>query len=110
MATRFSKQTLIGAAFVVVGLAVLGAELDLWTGARLHQLWPLALIAVGVGIGPQRSDGLLWIGYGGLLLLATTHVMPLRDSWPLLLVLHGLALMFPSSSCGGPRREVHRVD
>lgn len=110
MAMNPSRQTLIGVAFIVVGLLALGNQLDLWHSVRLFQLWPLVLIGLGVRVGPRRRDGLLLIGYGGVLLLATTNLMPLRESWPLLLVLHGLALMFPASSCGGSTREVRRVD
>jgi hypothetical protein len=104
MAEFKHRSTLAGALFIAAGLLLLGAQVGWWAPRILADWWPVGVIAVGISRGVLVRDGFTWIGYGVLLLLWTTGVWSLRDSWPLLLVVHGLALTFwPSGNCGAGR-------
>jgi len=110
MDIRDSRSAIVGVAFIAAGLLLFGAQVDLWPAPDILRLWPLALVAIGLRRGARTRDGLVWIGYGAVLLMATFDVMPLRTSWPLLIVLHGVALLLPPGRGCGHRKEVSRVD
>ncbi|MCL6429630.1 MAG: PspC domain-containing protein [Anaerolineae bacterium] len=44
------RSLLLGAALVVLGLALLARELGLWWWIGLRRLWPLLLVAAGVAV------------------------------------------------------------
>lgn len=111
MPMKISRDATVGFMFIAAGALLLGGEFQLWGSVSLHQLWPLVLVGIGITAGPLSRNGVLWIGYGVLLLLGTTHLVAFRHTWPLLLVLHGVGLMIrPTTSCQGRRREAVRVD
>lgn len=103
------SQTLTGGVFVAAGVLLLGAQADWWSLGALLRWWPIALVAVGVSRGVATRDGFVWIGDGGLLLLWSTGGVAWRESWPLLLVVHGLALVFWPSGRTCVRRDGSRV-
>ena len=111
-------QVAAGMVLVAVGILFFGAQADLWNGWSFGRLWPIILVVVGLGqaIAPSKpSDryrGWLIVTAGSVLLLHTLSVLSLRESWPLFLVLNGVAILVGAwlgrSSC---RREgPHHVD
>jgi hypothetical protein len=92
-----AKQTRTGIVFIAAGVLLLLLQLGLHPGDIVHKWWPLALVAFGTYRGPLTPDGFKWIGYGVIILLWTTQVLDWRESWPLVLVLHGAALTIWSS-------------
>jgi hypothetical protein len=107
----------LGLLLVIVGLLVLAVTFSSLAG-RIGQLWPLALIAVGVfGVlrrpgwvdeldvlygaqvsrsldRPRRVFSLVLIGLGGVFLLFTTGVVDTRVIGPGLLIALGLLLVW----------------
>ncbi len=109
MNDRTWKQGLAGGFFIVVGTLLLGSQAGWWSIGSLARAWPLGMIAVGISRGVRTRDGFIWMGWGALLLLWSTHVWSWRESWPLLLVLYGVALViWPSHACR-VRRDGSRV-
>lgn len=109
MDDRTLRQILPGAVCIAVGVLLLGAQADWWKVGAVAHWWPVVLIAIGVRRGIATHDGFLWVGWGGLLLLWASGVWPLRESWPLLLVLYGVAMIgWPRRGCG-VTREGSRV-
>lgn len=106
---RTRMQGLKGIVFVAAGVALFGAQTGWWEAAAFLRWWPLALIAMGVARGGRTRDGFLWIGWGTVCLTWSTGVWTWRESWPLLLVVYGVALaVWPS--CSTPvRRDGSRV-
>ena len=103
MDPKVAKQTRTGVAFIAAGLLLLLLQLGIRPGDVVHRWWPIGLVVLGVGRGPFTRDGFTWIGSGVIILLWTTQVLDWRDSWPLMLVLHGVALTIWSSgrrTCG----------
>jgi hypothetical protein len=101
-------RLVIGGLLIVAGLQTLLNQAGVWDGVSILALWPLALVAVGVKRGATTGPGILWIGYGVVLLLSSLGVWALRDSWPILLVLHGVVLLTGRPLCGGARRPMGR--
>lgn len=98
-----------GGLLIAVGLQMLGEQSGWWEAGWLWRLWPVALVAVGLRRGAAGADGILWIGYGLVLVLWTTGVWLLRDSWPLLLVLHGVVIL-TGRRCGPGRNKPGRQE
>lgn len=109
MNDRRRTQGLKGLLFIAVGVLLLGAQAGWWEVGRLLRWWPVALIAIGVHHGVRTRDGFLWIGWGLLLLIWSTGVWSVRESWPLLLVLYGVALVVWPSCSTSVRRDGTRV-
>lgn len=109
MDDRIWKQSMAGAALVVLGCVLLGAQAGWYDIGGVTRLWPLALVVVGLSRGILTRDGFLWSGWGGLLLMWTTGVWPLGQSWPLFLVLHGLAMLFWRDAHDRQRGDGSRV-
>ena len=92
-------QVAAGMVLVAVGILFLGSQVDLWDGWSFRRLWPIILVVVGVGqvVAPRkaadRRRGWLVMTVGGVLLLHTLSVLSLRQSWPLFLVLNGVAIL-----------------
>jgi hypothetical protein len=109
MDDRIWKQGAAGALCIVAGMLLLGAQAGWWSVGSLTRWWPLVIVALGIHRGVSTRDGFLWIGWGTLLLLWSTHVWSWRESWPLVLVLHGVAMIvWPARGCR-TRRDGSRV-
>lgn len=102
-------QGVKGIAFVAAGLVLLGAQAGWWELHALLRWWPVALMAMGVARGAWTRDGFLWIGWGALCLIWSMGVWTWRESWPLLLVLYGVALVLWPSCSASVRRDGSRV-
>ena len=100
---------------VVIGLVLLGGQLDLFDTWRIGRLWPLVMVAIGAAQWAAtpppgaRRQGLGLAGSGVLLLLHTLNVMPIWDSWPLVIVAFGVSLVTRRPSCGDNRVEGRHV-
>ena len=92
-------QVAAGMVLVAVGILFFGAQIDLWDGWSFRRLWPIILVVVGLGeaVAPRKpSDryrGWLIVTAGVVLLLHTLSILSLRESWPLFLVLNGVAIL-----------------
>ena len=71
----------------------MGSQAGWYRLGDVTRLWPLALLVVGVRRGPLTRDGFLWIGWGALLLTWSIGLWSFHQSWPLLLVLYGVAMV-----------------
>jgi len=98
-----------GGLLIAVGAVLIGHQAGVWDIGYLARWWPLGLIVMGLGRGVRTREGVLWMGWGGLLLLSSTQVWPWRESWPVLLVMYGVALMVWPSGCAAGRRDGSRV-
>jgi len=109
MNDRTWKQGAAGAFCIAAGMLLLGAQAGWWSVGSLTRWWPIGIVALGIHRGGFTRDGFIWIGWGTLLLLWSTHVLRWQESWPLVLVLYGVALVvWPSRRCG-TRRDGSRV-
>jgi len=92
-------QLVAGIALVAVGILFFGQQIDLWDGWSFRRLWPIILIVVGFRqtMGPRtpadRRWGWMFMAMGGVLLLHTTQILSLRQSWPLFIVMNGVAIL-----------------
>lgn len=104
MDDRTLRQSLPGAACIAVGVLLLGAQAGWWNVGTVAHWWPVVVIAIGVRRGIGTHDGFLWMGWGALLLLWATGALSWRQSWPLLLVLYGAAMIvWPRRGCAAAR-------
>src|SRR5690606_685198 len=99
MMNNRTRRLVFGGLLIVVGLQMLGNQSGWWNTGSLLSLRPLALVGLGISRGVTTGPGILWIGYGIVLLLSTTGVWALGDSWPVLLVLHGAVLLSGRGLC-----------
>jgi LiaF transmembrane domain len=103
-----ASQVTTGALMVALGLLLLADRLGAGPGWDFGRLWPVILLALGVArLLVPRDDGSrggLWLIFLGVLFLLNNYrVMTLDQSWPLFIVVAGLAILF-----GGrrhPRQE-----
>jgi lia operon protein LiaF len=98
MDEKQASQMTTGLVVVLVGLVLLAGQFRV--GLDLSRLWPLILIVLGVGRflstdkNGRRGNGGWLLFLGGLFLLHTFHIWTIRQSWPLLVVAGGVAMMF----------------
>jgi hypothetical protein len=106
----------VGAVIMVLGLLFLMDRLSIFEHAVIGFFWPGVLVAWGMTriIWPSRPGqevGGLWIALvGGLLLLDQISVVRIGESWPVLVIVAGLVMMFRALDWlppGGDRRSVH---
>ena len=117
-----SGHILFGAALMVIGVIFLMDRLDVLGFQRLAAYWPVVLVAYGLTriMMPSRPGaevGGLWIAlFGWLLLLDRMDIAPMRESWPVFIIVGGLMVVFralgwlPSHPCwGGAARRWNGV-
>lgn len=110
MNSRSWQHTVVGALLICAGMLLLGSQAGWWHIDSIFELWPLALVGIGLQRGVLHREGVLWVGWGVVLLLWSTHMLDWWRTWPLLVVLYGIALvMCPSGSCR-VRRDGSRVE
>lgn len=94
-ASQFTTAIIV----IAIGLILLSGQLNLGWGADVSRLWPLVLVALGVGrlVGPSdegRGSAYWFLFLGGLFLMHTFRIVRLNDSWPLFIVAAGVSMMF----------------
>jgi len=88
-----------GLILIAFGLLFLGERINVLPMLDFRRLWPVAIVIVGLAqlIMPRedrsRFGGLSVVFVGCIFLMHTYHVLMLRDSWPLFIVLGGLSLI-----------------
>jgi len=87
------QQITIGLVLIALGGLFL-ADRVLWLPVdAFSRYWPVILILLGTGhlFSRERRGGVPWLlVVGGIMLLHTTDVLTLHDSWPLFIVAAGL--------------------
>ena len=100
-------QIVLGVVLIAIGLMFL-ADRMMFAHA-FSRYWPVLLIIWGLGHAVERRGrGGLWLtGVGVIMLLHTTDVFQLDESWPLFIVIAGLNAIW-----GGlvPRRRRWRLE
>jgi hypothetical protein len=112
-----------GAVVMVLGLLFLMDKLEVFQHAALRLFWPGLLVAWGFTrivrpSQPGREVGGLWIALvGGLLTLDQLSIVRIGESWPVIVIVAGLVMMFraldwlPSKPgrrrLGGPRSDAN---
>jgi hypothetical protein len=109
MNSRSWRHTIVGALFICAGMLLLGSQAGWWQIDSIFDLWPLALVGVGLQRGFPHRGGLLWVGWGVLLLLWSMHVLELSHTWPLIVVLYGIAMVMCQTGSCRVRRDGSRV-
>jgi len=93
--SRFSSRLILGIAAIVIGAALLLANLNLLPPDQIFRWWPLLLLALAAGrfldrgfIWGNGGHILLWVGVVGLL-GETGHDEIIQRWWPMILVYFG---------------------
>jgi len=95
-----SGRLMIGAAIMVLGVGSLLVRLNVLWHWILAVYFPLFLVVFGVTrivwpSRPGREAGGMWIALaGGLLLFDRLDIMKMGESWPLVVIMAGLTLVF----------------
>jgi hypothetical protein len=95
-----SGRLTIGAAIMALGVVSLLARLNILPPGIFAVYFPLFLIVFGMirimwPSRPGREVGGLWIALaGGLLLFDRLDIMKMGESWPLVVIMAGLTLVF----------------
>jgi hypothetical protein len=100
-----SKDVLWGLVLVVAGLLILASNLGTLPEINFARLWPVVFVVIGISkmITPDEGDspwgGLVFIFMAGIFLAHNYHVLRLKDSWPLFIVVGGLSLLLSANGC-----------
>jgi len=111
LSERERGRWVTGMLLIVLGVLLLVGRLDLIDSWHMHGLWPLLLIALGIGRfwsrpnERRRGAGLGLAFVGVIFLLDTQGVMSLEDSWPLFIVGAGLSVL---AGARGGRRDASK--
>lgn len=98
------ERLALGLGLIGLGLLLTLDQLGLAALGGMRQLWPLILIALGLGrlvASERRAGGALLLGLGLIFLLHSYRVARLHQTWPLFLVLGGISMLVRD------RRERH---
>jgi len=100
-----TSQIVLGVVLIAVGLMFL-ADRMMFAHA-FSRYWPVLLIIWGLGhAAERRGRGGLWLtGIGVIMLLHTTRVLELDESWPLFIVIAGLSAIWSGVVPGRRRRR-----
>ena len=114
MDNRQTSQITTGVVIIVVGLLLLGGQLD--AGWHFGRWWPLILIVLGAGRffttspdGRRSSTGAWLLFVGGIFLLNNLRILTIHYSWPLFVVMFGFMLIFGRED-RNKRREIRNGD
>jgi cell wall-active antibiotic response 4TMS protein YvqF len=96
---RHNGSLIVGTAILLFGLALLLDEAGIIEGPGYATFWSLVIATVGVfKLSQRRADGtrhgIGWVVTGVLLWLTRFRFDWLRQSWPLLLVAVGIAMVW----------------
>ena len=90
---------LIGVLIMLFGLTLFLDNAGVIDGFAYVNIWPVALITIGlVKLSQRRDDGRReggwWVLFGAWMLLNQMHLVRVRESWPLLLVALGVSMVW----------------
>jgi hypothetical protein len=102
-----------GIAMITIGLILLAERLHLAPDLDLSRLWPLLIIAFGLGRIATADEedrrrhggfGGLWFVFVGVLFLMHNYgVMTIAQSWPLFIVAGGVSILLGRRRPDGPQ-------
>ena len=98
MDSKQASQVTTGLVVVAIGLMMLAGQFDSTWAWDFGRMWPLIFVVIGAGkllSSDSRGSGAWFLFLGGIFLMHTYRIMSLGRSWPLFIVLAGLAIMFP---------------
>ena len=95
---------------MLIGVAMILDHTDILPGFHYSVCWGLVVLMVGVvklSNGPVngRYEGGWWVFFGIWMLLSETHVLRIRESWPLLVIAVGVSMVWKEWT--GMRRRGH---
>ena len=91
------QQVTIGLVMIALGLLFFADRIYWLPLGAFDEYWPVILIAFGLGhfFSRERRGGVPWLlVVGVIMLLHTTDVLRLSDSWPLFIVASGLGFIW----------------
>ena len=93
---REKTEVLVGGAVLMaIGIALLLDRTGVLVWTTRWSMWAMLIIGYGlVTVWWSRATGLFLIGFGAWLWAADAGWLPLRESWPLLIVALGLGVMW----------------
>jgi hypothetical protein len=94
MTDRSRGAVIAGAVLMSLGVMLLGGQLGWWHTRDLHAWWPLFPITFGLGQIMAGRNGYMLVAIGGIFLLDTVGHVPFRQTWPTLLVVWGVSMLF----------------
>ena len=103
-------QITIGLILIALGGLFLADRVFWLPVDAFSRYWPVILIVLGTGhLFSRERRGMPWLlVVGGIMLLHTTDVLTLHDSWPLFIVAAGLGSIWRGWQGPAPR-ETHAV-
>lgn len=113
MARREGSHVVGGILLILLGVILLGDQLNLITGWDMGRLWPLLLVTMGTIFfftpgRESRRGGALWLVFVGLIFsLHTWDIVHLHDSWPLFVVAGGASILFSAYFCQRNGADAH---
>jgi FtsH-binding integral membrane protein len=110
-----SGRLVIGAAIMALGVVSLLVRLNILWPWVFTLYFPLFLIVFGMTrimwpSRPGRQIGGMWIAlFGGLLLFDRLDIMKMKESWPVVVIMAGLTLVFKALGWLPDRRRWREV-
>jgi hypothetical protein len=106
------SQAMTGIAMITIGLILLAERLAIAPYLDLSRLWPLLIVAFGIGRIATADEedrrrhgrfGGLWFVFVGVLFLMHNYgVMTIAQSWPLFIVAGGVSILLGRRSSDSP--------
>ncbi len=98
------SQLGIGIFLLIVGVALLMGNLNIWSVGSVWQFWPIIIIIIGLvrlleAQVVQEYQKALWMLFiGSWLLVSELHIFGLHysNSWPILLIGVGIGMLWKS--------------
>jgi hypothetical protein len=101
------ERLALGIALIAIGTLMVLHKLDVVHLPRLHGLWPLFPIALGLArlaTPGRRHGGIVLLGVGLIFTAPMLGLASIRQLWPLFLVLGGVSMLTRtwSEDCAAP--------
>jgi predicted membrane protein len=104
--SRGNTNLVLGLFIVVIGVILLLDNLDILNSCNVFSFWPMIIVLIGIlkitgAVSPTgRAIGLIFIAFGGLLLVDKLYFFnfDFGDWWPLILILIGAGMLINRTS------------
>lgn len=93
---RATPRLIFGMFVVGIGVLLLFDELDILNVGGIGRLWPLFPLIAGLNLMLAKglSSGLPLVAIGGLFLLQNYTTLDFRDTWPAIIVVFGVGMVW----------------